>query len=134
MGGEDMGRSVPKRRGSVRGRHDRHLDIRDKNVGGQPGNGVQRVATVCGAGYDGDVRLQFEQRGECAQHHGLVFSKDDANRRAHMTHGAFTWRVDVCGSSMRRVTPGSVVIDKRPPSDCTRSRMPRRPLPSRRFG
>src|SRR6266576_3904183 len=111
--------------------HHGHLDIGDENVRRQAGNGVERIATVGGAGHDGDVWLEFEQRGEGAQHHGLVLGQDDANGCAHTTtQCAFNWRDAVCGSSMRRVTPGSVVIERRPPSDCTRSRMPRRPLPS----
>src|SRR5690349_2296665 len=88
--------------------HDGHLDIGDENVWRQAGNGVERVATVSGAGYDRDVRLEFKQCGEGAEHHGLVFGEDDANGSAHRTtQGAASWLGAVCGSSMRSVTPGS---------------------------
>ena len=59
--------------------HDGHLDVGDENVGGEAGNCVERLAAVGGAGHDGDVGLEFEQGGESAEHHGLVFGEDDAN-------------------------------------------------------
>ena len=50
-----------------------------RTLGERRRNGVERVATVGGAGYDGDVGFEFEQGGEGAEHHGLIFGEDDAN-------------------------------------------------------
>ena len=42
-------------------------------------HGAQRFVAVARAGDDLDVVFHFEQRGERAQHHGLVFGDDDAD-------------------------------------------------------
>ena len=119
-GGEDDGAhggmTGAQAGGKLKPGHDGHLDVGDENVGGEAANGVERIATVGGAGDDRDVGLEFEQSGERAEHHGLVFGEDDADGWGgcghRVTQGAFSWRGAVCGSSMRRVTPGSVVMEK----------------------
>ena len=42
-------------------------------------DGVEGFATVGGLGDDGDVGFEFEQGGEGAEDHGLVFGEDDAD-------------------------------------------------------
>ena len=70
-----------------------HLDVGDEDVGSETGDCVERLATVGGAGDDGDVGFEFEECGEGAEDHGLVFGEDDANGwldAAHRaTQGAF---------------------------------------------
>ncbi len=63
--------------------HVGHLDVGDEDVGFEAANGVEGLAAVGGGGDDGDVGLEFEEGGECAEDHSLIFGEDDAYGRAH---------------------------------------------------
>ncbi len=76
MGGTERG-------GEFEAGHVRHLDVGDEDVGSEAGDGGEGIAAVGGLGDDGDVGLEFEQGGESAEDHGLIFGEDDADGLAH---------------------------------------------------
>jgi hypothetical protein len=79
--------------------HVGHLDVGDEDVGFEAADGLAGLAAVGGGGDDGDVGLEFEEGGECAEDHGLVFSEDDADGGAHVvTRGALMVVVSVNGA------------------------------------
>ena len=63
--------------------HSGHFDVGNEDVGLEFGDGFESLASVGSAGADGDVGLGFKQRGERAQHHGLIFGDDDLNLCGH---------------------------------------------------
>jgi len=135
--GADVGVVGVEDGGEFEAGHLGHLDVGHEDVGGEAADGVECFAAVGAGGDDDDVGFEVEESGESAEDHGLVFGEGDADGGAWAhwaTQGAFSCAVAGCGSSMSKVTPGSVVMESRPPRDWTRSRMPRRPLPSWSFG
>jgi hypothetical protein len=99
---------------------------------------------LAGLGDDGDVGLEVEERGEGSSEHGLVFGEEDADRRRGLLaagrHEGGGRSVPANGVAERQLDDQLGSRDRRlarvrardwPPSDSMRSRMPRRPLPSR---
>ena len=54
-----------------------HFNVGDEDVGPRLLHRAQSFVAVARARDDLDVIFHFEQRGERAQHHGLVFGDDD---------------------------------------------------------
>jgi len=66
--------------------HLRHLDVGDEDVGSEPADGVEGLAAVGAGGDDGDVGFEFEERGEGAEDHGLVFGEGYADGAGRWSH------------------------------------------------
>ena len=133
--------------------HFGHFDVGDEDVGGEASDELEGFAAVGGLGDDGDVGFELEERGEGAAEHGLVFGEEDADLGGgHGFRRQFGCSRDRRSSggarvqSQRSVSGQSSMVKReldeeawcrwcgqgeRPPRDSTRSRMPRRPLPSR---
>src|SRR5579864_1438306 len=106
-------------------------------------HGLERLFAVSRLRHHRNVALNIEQRGQGAKHHSLVFGQhyadtptsfDSLSRALFL--GIQLWTpslfdtVSFNGSVMVSVVPASVLRSSVPPSISTRSRMPRRPLPS----
>ena len=87
--------SGAQRGGEFEAGHVGHLYVGDEDVGREVVDGVERVASVGGAGDDGDVGLDVEESGEGAEDHGLVFGEHYADGRVLMlllpVAGAINW-------------------------------------------
>src|SRR5580658_3333475 len=112
-----------------------HFDIGNENVGHALLGELESFASVGGLGDYGDVGFEIEEGGECSAEHGLVFGEENTNGCGRLGRGAHETAASWKGRSMTRRVPLSGPVprssEKWPPRDSTRSRMPRRPLPSR---
>ena len=82
----------------------RHFDVGDEDVGLVRKDGFERLLAVARFGDDGDVAFDFEQGGERAQHHPLIFGQNHADGLAaffELSRGIQFWQP----SSFRRPLP-----------------------------
>ena len=125
-----------------------HFNVGDEYVGLVCEHGFQRFFAVARLRDHRDVAFNVEQRGQRAQHHSLIFGENHADGLAGFFCAVSGAVLDVfsewtqfwqpssldatCfrGNVIVSVVPASVLRCSVPPSISTRSRMPRKPLPS----
>src|SRR5208282_5715771 len=144
-------------RSHVEAAHVRHFNVGDEDVGLVREHGFERFFAVARLPHDRNIALDFQQRGQRAQHHPLIFGQNHADSLAAVFgvfpaafSGAFfaafftalfKWRVQLrlpspcattsfVGSVIVSLVPARVSRSSVPPSISTRSRMPRNPFPS----
>src|SRR5581483_1889040 len=131
--------------GDIKTAHVRHFDIRNKYIGLVGQHGLECLSAVARLRDHRDVAFDFQQCCQRAQYHALVFSQHDANAFAPV-FGAlpraffgewiqflplpFFTGISFKGSVISSLVPDLSLRSNVPPIISTRSRIPRRPLPS----
>src|SRR3954454_2372400 len=92
-------------------------------------NEFERLVAGAGARDDFDVRFDFEQRGKCAEDHGLILGDYDADH-AERSIALTDCSPLASGSETVSVVPCDPSRATKPPSAAMRSRMPLMPAPS----